>query len=108
MSEFVFHPDAVKDMEEVREYIAAADNLDGAGRVREDIFGTIQSLVPFPYVGHTRPVKQPGDDCGNDSARGSSPRSSSVAHRSRPFRDVEQDQKNRALACRVPWLQQER
>ena len=54
MSEFVFHPDAAKDLEEIWGYIAA-DNLDAADRVLEEIYETIQSLVPFPYVGHSRP-----------------------------------------------------
>jgi toxin ParE1/3/4 len=54
MSEFVLHPAAVGDLEEIWEYIAA-DNLDGADRVREEIYDAIQSLVPFPYVGHARP-----------------------------------------------------
>ena len=54
MSEFVFHPDALKDLEEVWEYIAA-DSLDAADRMREEIHDAIQSLVPFPYVGHQRP-----------------------------------------------------
>jgi plasmid stabilization system protein ParE len=53
MSEFVLHPDAVKDLEEIWEYIAA-DNLDAADRLREEIFDAIQSLVPFPSVGHSR------------------------------------------------------
>ncbi|HEV2399923.1 MAG TPA: type II toxin-antitoxin system RelE/ParE family toxin [Candidatus Sulfotelmatobacter sp.] len=53
MSEFVLHPDAVKDLEEIWEYIAA-DNPDAADRIREEIYA-IQSLVPFPYVGHGRP-----------------------------------------------------
>jgi antitoxin ParD1/3/4 len=53
MSEFVLHPDAVKDLEEIWEYIAA-DSLDAADRVREEIYDAIRSLVPFPYVGHVR------------------------------------------------------
>jgi len=53
MSEFVLHPEAVKDLEEIWEYIAA-ENLDAADRVREEIYDAIQSLVPFPYVGHSR------------------------------------------------------
>lgn len=54
MSEFVLHPDAAKDLDEIWEYIAA-DNIDAADRVREEIYDAIQSLIPFPYVGHTRP-----------------------------------------------------
>ena len=54
MSEFVLHPEACKDLEEIWEYIAA-DSLDVADRIREEIYETIQSLVPFPHVGHSRP-----------------------------------------------------
>ena len=54
MSEFVLHPDALKDLEEIWEYIAA-DNLDVADGVREEIYEAIKSLVPFPYIGHIRP-----------------------------------------------------
>lgn len=54
MSGFVLHPQAYTDLEEIWEYIAA-DNLGAADRVREEIYEAIQSLVPFPYVGHSRP-----------------------------------------------------
>ena len=54
MSEFVLHPAACKDLEEIWEYIAA-DSLDAADRIREEIYETIQPLVPFPHVGHSRP-----------------------------------------------------
>jgi plasmid stabilization system protein ParE len=54
MSEFVLHPQAYTDLDEIWEYIAA-DSLDAADRVREEIYEAIQSLVPFPYVGHSRP-----------------------------------------------------
>ena len=54
MSGFVLHPQAYTDLDEIWEYIAA-DNLDAADRVREEIYEAIQSLVPFPYVGHSRP-----------------------------------------------------
>lgn len=54
MSRFVLHPQAYADLDEIWEYIAA-DSLDAADRVREEIYETIQSIVPFPYVGHSRP-----------------------------------------------------
>ena len=53
MSEFVLHPEAYTDLIEVWEYIAA-DSLDAADRVIEEIFQAIRSLVPFPYVGQER------------------------------------------------------
>jgi plasmid stabilization system protein ParE len=54
MSEFVFHPAAVTDLEEIWDYVAA-DSIDAADRVREEVYEAIQSVVPFPYVGHSRP-----------------------------------------------------
>ena len=53
MSEFVLHPQTCADLDDIWEYIAA-DNVDAADRVREEIYQAIQSLIPFPYVGHTR------------------------------------------------------
>jgi len=43
MSEFVFHPQACADLDDIWEYIAA-DNVDAADRVREEIYQAIQSL----------------------------------------------------------------
>ena len=54
MNEFVLHPQAVADLDEIWEYIAA-DNLDATDRIREEIYEAIQSLVPFPFIGHARP-----------------------------------------------------
>jgi plasmid stabilization system protein ParE len=53
MSEFIFHPEAVKDLEEIWDYIAA-DNLEAADRTLDEIYDTIKSLVPFPYIGYIR------------------------------------------------------
>jgi antitoxin ParD1/3/4 len=54
MSGFVLHPQAYEDLDELWEYLAT-DSLDAADRLREEIYETIQSLVPFPHVGHSRP-----------------------------------------------------
>jgi plasmid stabilization system protein ParE len=54
MSGFVLHPEAYTDLEEIWEYIAA-DSLEAADQVREEIYDAIQSLVPFPHIGHSRP-----------------------------------------------------
>ena len=43
MSGFVLHPQAYRDLEEIWEYIAA-DNLDAADRIREEIYEAIQSM----------------------------------------------------------------
>jgi plasmid stabilization system protein ParE len=54
MSGFVLHPKAYTDLDEIWEYIAA-DNLDAADRVLEEIYEAILSLVRFPSQGHSRP-----------------------------------------------------
>jgi len=54
MSGFVLHPEAYTDLEEIWDYIAA-DSLDAADQVREEIYEAIQSLIPFPHIGHHRP-----------------------------------------------------
>ena len=53
MPGFVFHPEALNDLDEIWEYIAT-DNLDAADRMLEELYTSIQSLVKFPYQGHTR------------------------------------------------------
>jgi plasmid stabilization system protein ParE len=54
MSKFVLHPEAYADLDEIWEYIAA-DNLDAADRVLDEIHQAITSLVRFPQSGHARP-----------------------------------------------------
>jgi len=53
MSEFVLHPDALADLAEIWEFIAA-DNPAAADRVLEEIHEAIRALIPFPQAGHTR------------------------------------------------------
>jgi len=53
MSGFVLHPDALTDLNEIWEYIAA-DNPSAADHVLEEIYEAIRALVPFPQVGHRR------------------------------------------------------
>jgi plasmid stabilization system protein ParE len=53
MSAYVFHPEAVADLDEIWDFIAG-DNIDAADQVIEDIHEAIQSLVRFPYQGHRR------------------------------------------------------
>jgi plasmid stabilization system protein ParE len=48
MSEFVLHPQACADLDDIWEYIAA-DNVDAADLVREEIYQAIQSLIPFSH-----------------------------------------------------------
>ena len=44
MSSFVLHPEAFSDLEEIWQYIAA-DSLDAADRVLEEIYKAIGALV---------------------------------------------------------------
>jgi toxin ParE1/3/4 len=53
MSGFVLHPEALADLDEVWEFIAA-DNLEAADRVLEEIRLAMQSLASFPQMGHNR------------------------------------------------------
>ena len=53
MSGYILHPLAYADLDEVWEFIAE-DSLDGADRVREEIYQAIRALVPFPHQGHRR------------------------------------------------------
>jgi toxin ParE1/3/4 len=54
MSGFVLHPEALTDLDDIWEYIAA-DNVGAADRLLEEIYEAIRALVPFPQVGHIRP-----------------------------------------------------
>jgi len=54
MSGFAFHPDALNELNEVWDFIAA-DSIDGADRIVDEIFDSIRALVPFPHQGHRRP-----------------------------------------------------
>lgn len=53
MSGYILHPQAYADLDEIWEFIAE-DSLDGADRVREEIYQAIRALVPFPHQGHRR------------------------------------------------------
>jgi toxin ParE1/3/4 len=53
MSGFVLHPDALTDLDEIWEFIAA-DNPAAADRVLEEIYEAIRALVSFPQLGHSR------------------------------------------------------
>jgi plasmid stabilization system protein ParE len=53
MSGFVLHPDALADLKEIWEFIAA-DSLGTADRVLGEIQEAVRSLVAFPEMGHKR------------------------------------------------------
>jgi toxin ParE1/3/4 len=54
MTGYSFHPEASADLDEIWEFIAA-DNLDAADKVIEEILAAIHVLLPFPHQGHRRP-----------------------------------------------------
>jgi plasmid stabilization system protein ParE len=62
MKEFVLHPEAYRDIEEIWEYIAA-DNLTAADRIVEEIYGAIRKLAPFRAKATRAPIS-PRARCG--------------------------------------------
>jgi plasmid stabilization system protein ParE len=54
MVTYDFHPEVRADLDEIWQFIAA-DNPDAADRMIAEIIEAIDSLVPFPGVGHRRP-----------------------------------------------------
>jgi plasmid stabilization system protein ParE len=54
MSKFVLHPEAYADLNESWEYVAA-DNIDAADRLLDEIYSAIGTLTRFPHTGHVRP-----------------------------------------------------
>jgi len=54
MTGYDFHPEALRDLDEIWEYIAL-DNLDAADRVIAEILVAVRDLASFPAVGHRRP-----------------------------------------------------
>lgn len=49
-----FHPEASIDLDDIWEFIAA-DDVDAANRVIEEIFDAVDILVAFPHQGYRRP-----------------------------------------------------
>ena len=47
MSGFLLHPEAITDIEEIWEFIAA-ENLHAADRILQEVYEAIQALVSFP------------------------------------------------------------
>jgi plasmid stabilization system protein ParE len=54
MSDYVLHPDAFADLDEIWEYIAE-DTLEAADRVLADIHAVLRTLAASPHIGHRRP-----------------------------------------------------
>jgi plasmid stabilization system protein ParE len=53
-SGYALHPEALADLDEIRDYIAQADT-DAADRVMLELFDMLRSLVPFPNQGQWPP-----------------------------------------------------
>jgi plasmid stabilization system protein ParE len=53
MSGFVLHPAAFRDINEIWEFIAA-DNLDAADRILDELRASFEKLVDFPEMGFRR------------------------------------------------------
>ncbi len=51
MREFVLHPEAYSDLDDLWEYIAF-DNVGAADRTRKEIYDAIDRIVTFPNQGH--------------------------------------------------------
>jgi plasmid stabilization system protein ParE len=54
MSGYALHPEALTDLDGIREYIAE-DNPDAADRMITEIFDGIRLLVAAPHQGYRRP-----------------------------------------------------
>jgi plasmid stabilization system protein ParE len=54
MTGYALHPEALTDLDRIREFIAE-DNPDAADRVITEIFAGIRALLPFPDQGYRRP-----------------------------------------------------
>jgi plasmid stabilization system protein ParE len=54
MNGHAFHPEAERDIDAIWEFIAA-DSLENADKVIENILARIESLAHFPHQGHQRP-----------------------------------------------------
>src|SRR5690242_9767088 len=53
MSGFVLHPEVLRDLEEIWDYIALS-SIDAADKVLDEVYRAISELTVFPYTGHVR------------------------------------------------------
>lgn len=53
MTSYILAPEAVQDLHDLRDYIAA-ENVDAADRVIDTLFAAFERLTAMPGLGHTR------------------------------------------------------
>jgi plasmid stabilization system protein ParE len=53
MTSYILAPEALQDLQELRDYIAA-ENLDAADRVIDTLFAAFERLAAMPDLGHRR------------------------------------------------------
>jgi plasmid stabilization system protein ParE len=53
MTSYILAPEALQDLQEPRDYIAA-ENLDAADRVIDTLFAAFERLAAMPDLGHRR------------------------------------------------------
>jgi plasmid stabilization system protein ParE len=53
MTPYILGPDALQDLHDLRDYIAA-ENLDAADRVIDTLFAAFERLAEMPGLGHAR------------------------------------------------------
>ncbi len=53
MNGYDLHPEAIVDLDEIWEFIAA-DSIVAADKVNDEILDAIAALMPFPHQGHRR------------------------------------------------------
>ncbi len=54
MTGYAFHPEALTDLDQIHDYIAA-DKPDAADQLVADILSRVRALVSFPQQGRKRP-----------------------------------------------------
>ena len=53
MTSYILAPEAVQDLKDIWDYIAA-ENIDAADRVIDTLFAAFERLAAMPGLGHTR------------------------------------------------------
>lgn len=54
MTEYVFHPGALSDLDEIWEFVAR-ENVEAADQIVAQVLATCENLSRLPHQGHRRP-----------------------------------------------------